>query len=106
MFYYEGFVKLHDEGYSKTIFVNSYIPFDKLSNSYFYLKTNYKESWILLLVKALAKFLGSYDKLSECSFDQLCILLLGSRPAKLSSKNFDDVYEKKFPRIGIISEEE
>jgi hypothetical protein len=26
--YYEGFVKLNDEGYSRSVYVNSFIPYD------------------------------------------------------------------------------
>ena len=65
--FYEGFVKLHDEGYSRSLYVNSYIPFDPEKKKFFYINTKGQESWILLLVKALAKYMGSYDILSQAS---------------------------------------
>mmetsp|Transcript_9997 Transcript_9997/g.15135 ORF Transcript_9997/g.15135 Transcript_9997/m.15135 type:complete len:104 (-) Transcript_9997:1795-2106(-) len=63
-FLFEGFVLLFDEGYTKSIYINSHVPFDKLYQRFFYIGTRTQEAWILLLVKAMAKYLGSYDKLS------------------------------------------
>ena len=60
VFYYEGFVRLYDEGYVKSLYLNSLLPFDEGDQSFFYLKTKQNEAWILLLVKALAKYFGSY----------------------------------------------
>ena len=70
-YYYEGFVRIHDEGYLKTVYVNSYVPFDPESRRHFYINTLYNESWVLLLVKAMAKYCGSYDTLSLLGFDAL-----------------------------------
>jgi hypothetical protein len=64
LLFYEGFVKIYDEGYPKTLYVNSYIPFDKERRKFFFINTMSQESWVLLLVKALAKYMGSYDMLA------------------------------------------
>lgn len=67
-----------------------------------YLNSHANESWVLLLVKALAKYLGSYDALCEpsCTFERLCSVLLGSQPTKLSTKEFRRIYERRFPQYG------
>ena len=95
LLYYEGFVKIYDEGYPKTIYVNSYIPYDKENQRYFYINTVGNESWVLLLVKALAKYVGSYDKLSQATLDDLCRILFGSVPIDISDDAFDKIYSKK-----------
>jgi len=88
---------LHDEGYSKSIYVNSLIPHDPQTKRFFYLATHEAESWILLLVKALAKYAGSYQTLSTFSFERLSSILLGSQPALLQTQAFSRIYERKFP---------
>ena len=69
MYMYDGMVRLFDEGYAKTLFVNTLIPFDKVDQRFFYMTTKSMEAWILLLTKALAKYFGSYDKLCHSSFE-------------------------------------
>lgn len=92
LLFYEGFIKIHDEGYSKTLYINSYAPYDKFHKRYFFLTTQGQEAWILLLVKALAKYYGSYDKLSEASFEALCNVLFGSQPTHTNDPGFKKTY--------------
>ena len=61
---FEGFVRIFDQGYQKSIYINCNIPWNKFR--YFYITSG--ASWPLLLVKALAKFSGSYDNVSKLSF--------------------------------------
>lgn len=99
--YYEGFVKLHDEGYSRSVYVNSFIPYDSEKKKNFYINTKGQESWILLLVKAIAKYLGSYDNLSQATFPQLCNICFGSQPTNIHNPEFDRIYSKKFDVYGL-----
>jgi hypothetical protein len=99
LLYYEGFVKIYDEGYPKTVYVNSYIPFDKERKKFFFINTHGHESWIFLLVKALAKQMGSYDKLSEATLEELSRILFGSEPINLDNEAFDKIYSKKGPEL-------
>lgn len=92
LLFYEGFVKLHDEGYSKSLYVNAYVPYDNAAKRHFFLTTGGQEAWILLLVKALAKYYGSYEKLSEASFESLCNVLFASQPAQTSDPAFQKIY--------------
>ena len=105
-YYYEGFVKIHDEGYTKTVYVNSYIPYDAESRRHFYINTLHGESWVLLLVKALAKYCGSYDTLSLLGFDALSSILLGSRSFKLGTEPFYRIYNVKYPICKSIQQKE
>jgi hypothetical protein len=90
-------VRLNDEGYSKSIYVNSFVPKFKGRDRFFYLETHDREAWILLLVKALAKYAGSYHALSTFTFERLCSILFGSQPTQLVSATFAKIYEKKYP---------
>lgn len=101
--FYEGFVKLHDEGYSRSLYVNSYIPYDNDKRKFFYINTKGEESWILLLVKAMAKYMGSYDNLSQASLQQLSNILFGSQPTNIHNPEFDKIYSKKFDIYGLRS---
>jgi hypothetical protein len=79
------------------VYVNAYIPQDAESKRFFYINTRQQESWVLLLVKALAKYCGSYDNLSKASLATISSLLFGSVPFSLSEKAFSDVYNAKYP---------
>jgi hypothetical protein len=50
-----------------------------------------------LLVKALAKYMGSYDNLSKASMSTLSSLLFGSVPFDITDKAFGNVYNTKYP---------
>ena len=104
LLYYEGFVKLYDEGYPKTLYVNSYIPFDKMRRKFFFINTHGHESWILLLVKALAKVMGSYDKLSELTLEELSRILFGSEPINIDNNAFDKIYAQKKGELKAFDE--
>ena len=55
---------LFDEGYSKSIYVSTILPHDQSTGLPFYsMSNNGKATWVLMLVKALAKYFGSYDEL-------------------------------------------
>ena len=105
-YYYEGFVKIYDEGYTRTVYVNSYIPFDAESRRHFYINTLHNESWVLLLVKAMAKYCGSYDTLSRLGFDALSLILFGSRSFKLGTEPFHRIYNAKYPICRSIQQKE
>ena len=55
---------------------------------------------MLLLVKALAKYYGSYDSLSRASLAAISTLLFGSVPFDISVPAFTKVYDEKYP-IGL-----
>ena len=100
-YYYEGFVKLYDGGQTKSVYINAFIPRDPERKNFFYINTKQEESWVLLLVKALAKYTGSYDNLSKASISTLSSLLFGSVPFDISDKAFGNVYNTKYPlKIG------
>jgi hypothetical protein len=84
--YYEGFIVLFDKGYQKSMYVNSYIPINKMTNKPFFLSTTNKDSWIYLLVKALAKYFGSYHALSQASFEDLCETVFGHLPIEINNE--------------------
>mgnify|MGYP000241399020 CR=1 FL=1 len=90
--YYEGFVKIFDEGYSKTLYINVMFPHkdDKL----FFMGTKGNEAWVPILVKALAKYCGSYDALRTMSIDRLSTALFGMKPFKIGT-SFSKVYKPK-----------
>jgi hypothetical protein len=67
--FYEGFVCLFDQGYRKSIFVNAFMPYVGVNDKSFYLRTKSNEAWIQIIVKALAKYFGSYDELSRTTFE-------------------------------------
>ena len=92
--YYEGYVKLCDEGYYKSLYINSMVPVDKDSGAPFFIGTKENDSWILILVKALAKYYGSYDNLSKTDMNSLCIALFGSKPFNIG-KAFNQIYRNK-----------
>lgn len=98
LLYYEGFVKIFDEGYQKSLYVNSFIPFDNINQRFFFIGTRAEESWIHLLVKAVAKYLGSYDKLNRASLETLSSIFFGSQPSWMKEKSFDKIYAKKFDK--------
>ena len=68
------------------------------------MNTKEQESWVLLIVKALAKYLGSFDNLSKASLNTLSSLLFGSLPLEISDKAFGQVYETKYP-LKIVTEQ-
>jgi hypothetical protein len=45
--------------------VNLYVPYDKMEERFIFINGKGLESWMLLLTKALAKYLGSYHNLSQ-----------------------------------------
>lgn len=98
-------MRIFDEGYSKTLFINTYLPKDKLEKRYFYMNTEGGEAWTLLLTKALAKYYGSYDKLSQASFEDLCKILMGSQPSQLGSRAFKKIYKHEIA-TGYDSDDE
>lgn len=59
--YYEGFVRVCDEGYFKTLYVNSLVPHHIANNKAFYIGGKNDQVWVHMLVKTLAKYFGSYE---------------------------------------------
>jgi len=103
-YYYEGFVKLFDGGHTRSVYINAFIPQNPDSKRFFYINTKQQESWVLLLVKALAKYTGSYDNLSKASLSTLSSLLFGSVPFEMSDKALGDVYNAKYP-LKLVTEQ-
>ena len=96
--FYEGYVRLCDEGYYKTIYVNTYIPHSKETEKPFYIQEAHGEVWTLLLVKALAKYFGSYEDLRQTRMNDLSTALFGCVPFKVDEackQHFDQKYPKK-----------
>jgi len=83
--YYEGFISLFDQGYNKSIYVNTFVPHSKAGKP-FYMSTMNHEAWIMLLIKALAKYYGSYDNLRQLKMNDICTTLLGSAPFAINNE--------------------
>ena len=84
--FYEGYVRLCDEGYFKTLYVNVFIPHHQ-DNTPFYLSESKGEAWPFILVKALAKFFGSYDNLRQAGLKALSTALFGCVPFALNQES-------------------
>ena len=91
--FYEGFVVIYDEGYHKSIYVSTIIPHDTETDEPFYSPSKFvKDSWMLILIKALAKYFGSYEKLRTASLNSLCMVMFGSYPVEICDE-FRTKYE-------------
>jgi hypothetical protein len=83
---YGGYVRINDEGYYKTLYINTLMPHDPRTNKPFFLQTVTQESWVLILVKTLAKYFGSYDRLRTTKLKDLATALFGAEPLELGEE--------------------
>jgi len=97
--FYEGFVSIFDKGYHKSTYINTWIPHSNYANGAckpFYVGTKNNEAWIFILVKALAKYFGSYHNLSLASLEEICNCIFGCEPFAINEE-FCKHNKQRFP---------